>query len=585
MTAGRGRAVSGEPGRDADGLESTQPIYVETSSPTVLPRIGRDRDWVDLVDRWFPERYRVPVIATTAVSLALTLAFLFLPLAGTDLSAQVARGHFVAAHGGFPIDFRWYGGIHPFGYSVLGGPLNAAIGARGVGAVSCVLASAAFAFLLAAFRVRRPTLGGVLAAMVGVFNLVSGRTTFALGLAIGMLALVAVTLPGRRVPRWVRLPAGGVLAALSVAGSPLAGMFVGLAGGALLLAALRRPATPVGRLTRYLDGAWREGLALCVGALVGLVPSLLFPDGGVQPFDGNQMKVFLAGGVVTFFLIPARYRALRCGAALMVAMTLFAYLVPSPIGSNITRLPMLYATPLIVAVGTVDRRLLAGAVVALTWWQPPLVTGDLGSAGDRAAQSTFYQPLIAELDRRAPIGRVEVVPLYDHWESTYVAERVPLARGWERQVDVQRNPLFYRDTIDPTGYLEWLYRNAVGYVAVPRGTKLDKYGRQEADLIAAGLPYLRPVWSTPDWALYRVRNAQPMVTGGRLVDSTPTGLAFDATGPGTLLVRVRWSRWLTLSGPDACFAPARGGWVEVTVNEPGRYRISSGLAPWQAHRC
>ncbi|BCJ36151.1 MFS transporter [Actinocatenispora thailandica] len=566
-------------------------VYVETTSPALIPRIGRRRDWVDLVDFWFPERYRVPMIATTATSLALTVAFLFLPLAGTDLAAQVARGHFFSAHGWHTIDFRWYGGIYPFGYSVLAGPLNAAIGSRGVGAVSCVLASAAFAYLLARFGVRRPTLGGVLAAMVGVFNLVSGRTTFALGIAIGMAALVAVSLPGR-VPRSLRLVLGGVLAVLSVAGSPLAGLFVGLAGGALLLAGLRQPPAPsppagwLTRVRRHLGGGWREGLVLCVGALVGLVPSMLFPDGGVQPFNGDSMKVFLAGGVVTFFLIPPRYRALRIGAVLLVAMVLFAYLVPSPIGSNITRLPMLYATPVIVAVGTVDRRLLAGAVVALTWWQPPLVTGDLGSAGNRAAQSAFYQPLIAELDRRKPIGRVEVVPLYDHWESTYVAEAVPLARGWERQVDVHRNPLFYRDTVAPGDYLDWLYRNAVGYVAVPQATKLDKYGRQEADLIAAGLPYLKRVWSNSDWKLYQVRNAQQLVSGvGVLVDSTPTGLVFDTTGSGRLLVRVRWSRWLTLSGPDACFGPTRDGWVEVTVNRPGRYRISSGFALRQAHRC
>ena len=274
-------------------------------------------------------------------------------------------------------------------------------------------------------------------------------------------------------------------------------------------------------------------------------------------------------------------------APLLGAATLFAYLVPSPIGSNITRLPMLYATPLIVAVGAIDRRLLAGAVVALTWWQPPLVTGDLGSAGDRAGQSAFFQPLITELDRRTPIGRIEVVPLYDHWESTYVAEAVPLARGWERQVDVERNPIFYGDdAFGPGAYLEWLYRNAVGYVAVPQGTKLDKYGRQEANLIAAGLTYLQPVWSNSDWRLYRVRHAQQLVTGvGALVDSTPTGLVFDATAPGRFLVRVRWSRWLTLSGPAACFGPGRGGWTEVTVARPGRYRMSSGFALRQAHRC
>ncbi len=587
----------------------------------------RRRDWVDAVDHWFPERYRVPMMLTSAVSLALTVGFLFLPLAGTDLSAQVARGHFFEAYGWHTVDFRWYGGVFPFGYSLLAGPLNALLGARGVGAVSCVLGSTTFAWLLARHRVRRPALGGVLAAMVGVFNLVSGRTTFALGLAIGLFALVVVTVP--RVPRWPRLGAGLVVALAATTASPLAGLFVGLAGGAVLLgglrraeptrraghtrrvgparrvpgphetaalrreAALRRPKSRlrhlwrrVPRLTRHLTGAWREGLVLCLGALVGLVPSLMFPDQGVQPFTSDSMKVFVAVGVAAFFLVPAGYRVLRVGAVLVIVLTLLAYFVPSPVGSNVTRLPMLYCAPLIAAVCTVDRRLLVGAILALTWWQPPLITGDLGSAGNPAAQSVYYQPLIDRLAQSEPIGRVEVVPLFDHWESTYVAEAVPLARGWERQVDVQRNPIFYGTALAPDTYLSWLYHNAVSYVAVASQDRLDKYGREEANLISAKLPYLKRDWSNSDWTLYRVLGAQQLVTGaGVLVDSGPTGVTFDTTVSGGLTVRVRWSRWLTLSGPDACFYRRPDDWVGVRVNSPGRYRLSSGWHLHQAHHC
>ncbi|GID11198.1 MFS transporter [Actinocatenispora rupis] len=571
------------------GLPERAGPYVEPTPTAMIPKVRRD--WVDLVDHWFPERYRVPTIATTAVSLTLTVAFLFLPLAGTDLSAQVARGHFFETYGWHTIDFRWYGGVYPFGYSLLAGPLNALIGARGVGAVSCVLTSAAFAWLLARYRVPRPTVGGVLAALVGVFNLVSGRTTFALGLAVAMFAVVAVSLP--RAPRRVRLPLGFVLATGSVAGSPVSGLFLGLAGTAVLIAGLRRRTpeggVPVGpRLPGgwHLTGAWREGLVLCLGALLGLTPSLMFADGGVQPFNGDSMKVFVAVGVASFFLVPARYRALRVGAVLLVLAILLSYFVPSPIGSNVTRLPMLFCAPLVAAVSQVRRLKLAGAIVALTLWQPPLVASDLGSAGDPAAQSVFYQPLIERLDTLRPVGRIEVVPLYDHWESTYVAEAVPLARGWERQVDVERNPLFYDDSLTPGNYLTWLYRNAVSYVAVPRQVKLDKYGREEAALIAAGLPYLRLSWSNADWLVYRVLGAQQLVSGvGVLVDSGPTGVTFDATSAGRATVRVRWSHWLTLSGPDACFAPEPDGWTSVTVGKPGRYRISSGWHLRQGHRC
>ncbi|MGA8115656.1 MAG: hypothetical protein WCA46_18505, partial [Actinocatenispora sp.] len=198
----------------------------------------RRRDWVDVLDLWYPECYRLPTILTTAVSLALMVVFLYLPVAGPDLSAQVAAGHFFQTYGADTVDFRWFGGVHPFGYSLLAGPLNALIGSRGVGAVCCVLGSAAFAWLLARHRVPRPTLGGLLLAVVSALNLVNGQTTFMLGLAIGMFALVALALP--RATRPFRLSLGAVLAALATVASPLAGLFLGLAGGAQLLAAVRR---------------------------------------------------------------------------------------------------------------------------------------------------------------------------------------------------------------------------------------------------------------------------------------------------------------------------------------------------------
>lgn len=256
--------------------------------------------------------------------------------------------------------------------------------------------------------------------------------------------------------------------------------------------------------------------------------------------------------------------------------------MPSPIGSNATRLPLLYSAPLVAATAEAARRWLALALGILVWWQPPLVTGDLGNAGAREAHKPFFQPLIDELGRRAPVGRVEVVPLADHWESTFVAEAVPLARGWERQVDVERNPLFYDGVgVTPGRYIAWLDDNAVSYVAVPWHSKLDFAGREEASLIAAGLPYLHQVWSNGDWRLYSVVNSTPLVTGAAaLVSSGPTGVVFDVLQPGELFVRVRWSRWLTLTGPRACLSPtAHGGWVRVRAGAVGRYEISSGWRP------
>jgi hypothetical protein len=48
---------------------------------------------------------------------------------------------------------------------------------------------------------------------------------------------------------------------------------------------------------------------------------------------------------------------------------------------------------------------------------------------------------------------------------------------------------------------------------------------------------------------------------------------------GDVLVRVRWSRWLTVGGPGACVAAAADGWTTVRVTRPGEYRLSSGLRP------
>jgi hypothetical protein len=526
---------------------------------------------------WVPVSYRKPVGITAVVSLVLTVAFLLLPLAGTDLAAQVARGHFFREYGARPVDFRWYGGVYPFGYSALTGPLNAFFGSRGVGALSCVASAIAFAWLLVRTEVRRPALGGVLAAVVGVFNLVSGRTTFALGIALGMLALCALVFPaGPRARLW--LTTG--LAALSSMGSPVAGVFTGMCGVALLLSGRRES----GR------GHWcsrlRPGLALAFGAGVALVPpTLLFRDGGVQPFTEESMKVAVAVCVASFFLVPKRYGVLRIGTLLTAAAAIVSFYVHSPIGSNIIRLPMLYAAPVVVAVSTLDRRWLVAAVAAICWWQPPLVPGDLGNAGDRAATRQFYEPLIDKLGSAGPVGRIEVVPLHDHWEATYVAEAVPIARGWLRQVDVDRNPLFYDGTLAPSTYLGWLYDNAVSYVALPRMARLDFSGREEAALISANLPYLKKTWETGDWILYSVVGAPPLVEfPGSLVRIDPTGVTFDVAESGPIEVRVRFSRWLTLTGPSGCVR-RNGRWISVRVKESGRYRLSSSLNPFHSAAC
>jgi hypothetical protein len=534
-------------------------------------------------------RVRSPAAAAGVVALALSVAYLLAPPMGTDLSAQVARAGFFARYGAAPIDFGWYGGESQFGYSLLTAPLGALLGPRPVGAVAAVVSAVAFAYLLSRWHAHRPLLGGVLGALVLVANLVSGRTTFAVGTAFGLLALCAVS--ASRPGRIVRLILAAGLAGLATWASPLAGLFIGLAGGALLLAGLAR--RPDGRW--YADQRLAESLVLCLAPAAALVPmTVLFSNGGVQPFTADSMRANVALAAVAFVLVPTRHRTLRVGAVLTVALLLAAFYLPSPVGSNALRLPMLFALPVVGAFATLDRRWLAAAGVALVWWQSPVVVSDLTRVGSVETRAAFYRPLTDELARRAPVGRVEVVPLRDHWETVYVAAAVPLARGWERQADVERNPLFYRARLDPGDYQAWLRRNAVSYVALAPDSEPDTYGRQEAALVGTVPPFLHEVWRDGVWRLYAVTDAAPLVDGpgrlvdgpgrlvdgpGRLVRSSPTAVTLTTDVPGDVLVRVRWSRWMSLDGPGGCVAPAADGWTTVRVSRPGEYRLSSGLRP------
>lgn len=520
-------------------------------------------------------------LPASGAALLLAIAFLLAPPMGTDLAAQVARAWFVDRYGAAPVDLGWYGGVNQYGYSLIAARLGAMIGVRPLGAVAAVVAVAAFGWLLLRHRARRPLLGGLLGAVVLVGNLASGRITFAVGLAFGLLALCAVSVD--RPPRPVRLALAALLAALATWVSPVAGLFAGLAGGALLLASMRRGSGP----GRWLPGDWRadrplaEALVLCVAPMVALAPmALLFGNGGTQPFTAESMRINMALAVVVLFAVPRRRRVLRAGAALTVLLLAAAYHVPSPIGSNALRLPMLFTLPLLAAYAPLPGRWLAALLAAVIWWQPPVMVDDLTRAGSAETSAGFYRPLVEELARRQPVGRVEVVPLRDHWESVYLPPEVPLARGWERQVDTDRNPLFYRGELSADSYADWLRRNAVAYVAIAPESPPDRYAREEAALVAARPPYLREVWRDPTWRLYAVVDPTPLVGApGRLVGSDPGAVRFLVDRAGDVPVRVRWSRWLTLTGPDGCLAPGPDGLVTVRAVAPGAYRVSSALRP------
>ncbi|MGW4502803.1 hypothetical protein ACWENR_29875, partial [Micromonospora sp. NPDC004336] len=293
---------------------------------------------------------RSRVVAVAAASAVLAgVAYLALPPTGSDLAAQVARADFFAAHGLAPVDLRWYGGVQQFGYSLVSQPVMALLGVRVTGVLALVAAATAFAALLARTGVPRPLLGSLVGVVTIAGNLVSGRVTYGLGVAFGLGALLALTLPGAsadadsdrraRRRRLVRLGLAAAGAVLASATSPVAGLFVGLAGAALLLT------------RRYADG-----LTLGVAAALPLgVTALLFGDGGWM----NISRSDTSRAVLTSLLVAAlvAYRPVRVGALLSAAGVLAAALVHTPVGLNATRLAVMFALPLLAAAARPPARL------------------------------------------------------------------------------------------------------------------------------------------------------------------------------------------------------------------------------------
>ncbi|MGW4497496.1 hypothetical protein ACWENR_02600, partial [Micromonospora sp. NPDC004336] len=224
---------------------------------------------------------------------------------------------------------------------------------------------------------------------------------------------------------------------------------------------------------------------------------------------------------------------------------------------------------------------LAGLLAAVCWWQPPVPPADLRSVDDPTGRAAYFAPLREFLDGQRLTGRVEVPPTRNYREAAALGE-VPLARGWLRQADIDRNPLFFTTVPGAAGtgvpltaasYRDWLHDNAVQFVAVP-DAPLSWVGRAEAELVAGGLAYLTPVWSGPHWRVWAVVDPTPVVGApAEPVAQDGASVTFRTASAATVPVRVRHSRWLTASG--GATVAADGDWTAVTVPRAGTYRLGS----------
>ena len=218
---------------------------------------------------------------------------------------------------------------------------------------------------------------------------------------------------------------------------------------------------------------------MLAAAPVGLA-ALLFPQGGEFPFRGSAVVWSLAAAAIVG--LATAVPVVRSGAALYAAACIATFAVANPLGANLTRLGMFAAAPLVVLTARRVRvPLVAIAVAAMLWWQwSPALDGIVRAGRDPSSAVEYHLPLVAAVRRLdGSPARVEVVPTLRHWEAVYVASRLPLARGWERQLDMGRNAIFYDTALEPNTYHEWLREHAVQFVALP-DVALDPSGALEA---------------------------------------------------------------------------------------------------------
>src|SRR5690606_41317265 len=90
------------PGGHGAGLPRVRPGAVTALPTRAGRRVGRPP---------------AAVVATLLTAAGLAGLWLAAPSMGTDLSAQMARADFFAAHGWTPLALRWYGGVGPHGHT------------------------------------------------------------------------------------------------------------------------------------------------------------------------------------------------------------------------------------------------------------------------------------------------------------------------------------------------------------------------------------------------------------------------------------------------------------------------------------
>jgi hypothetical protein len=458
---------------------------------------------------------------------------------------------------------RWYDGLYSFlNYSVLYSPLAACIGIRWLAVVSIGGGTFLGARLLRQEWDDQATPSIAALAITWPLIALSSEYPFILGAAFAAAALLAF----RRNMKAVFLLAA--LCALTT--SALA--FLGLVAAVLALVARRHP-------------SWRQHLSLVaiatgVGAF-GLLSMRAFSSSGMYPFPLSNFVQVFGFGVGTLLLswnVPA-LRVVRNGSVVLLLFSLVAFVVPSPIGANVSRVRFV-SVVIVVLIATIRHwrpRWLCGVVLAasILWVGWPAL-GNFTRPFNEAS-SSFWQPAVDFLhDHLGPGYRVEVVDSVDHWGAYYLPiAGVPIVRGWLRQADFPTNAILYQSApLQRKAYLDWLKLQGVEYVVLPKAP-LDASAVHEARLIAGGGSGLTPVLFAPHETVFKVPTPSRIVTGRFPSYVQTTGqeaMTIRLTSPGTYRIAERWSPYWHPS--IGCVTRTADGMMAIHVSESGTVRLA-----------
>src|SRR6185312_14264271 len=232
-----------------------------------------------------------------------------------DLAAQVFHTE-LFEHAGLAIwNSSWYAGHYTLNYSLLFPPAAALLGPQVVGMLSVVASSYLFDRLVQDHfgKQARPATLWFAAGVVTL--LADGQLTFALGVALGLVALRSLQV-GR-----------GALAILAAAACPLASPVAGaFLAGAVIAGAWERG----GRVNRTALAAAAVALVLTVA------PNLAFPEPGRFPFAASSfiaIPLWCAGALFLTWRLDGEARLRRVILGYAVAGTA-VFLIPNALGGN-----------------------------------------------------------------------------------------------------------------------------------------------------------------------------------------------------------------------------------------------------------